>query len=406
MSAPTSSPICVVLALGPAADNYVTGLTLAERGRRVAVRAGVPADRVHVVRAAADLARARAAAADAPLVVLDASDHVVAAQLIDPLRLTEPGTRLAYRAGAYVSALRADGAEATAVWDALTADLDDRGVTIATTLAATAEQVEVNDRARHPGRTKDDLRGADAWQWELVNKKLDSFLTVYFYRVISKPLTRMFLRTPLSPNMITVLSTALSIVGCVIGTRADWQSHVIGMAMLVAGGIIDCNDGEVARLRLEGSTLGGWLDAIGDDMSRLALILAVGMHIAPRYPDLPIHAITGAVIGATLLTLGLIYWYCIFVIKSSNNQDYTNVLGIGPGQGETTQRSIGRVIADWASQIVRRDFIDAAALVLALVNLPEILAVGLAAGAVVTVIIVIPTHFKIVRMRREARAAA
>ena len=402
-----------MLALGPTANHKVTGLTLAERGRRVAVRAGIPADRVHVVRSAADLASARAAATTtattppAPLVVLDASDHVVAAQLIDPLRPADPGTRLAYRDGAYVSALRADGADATAVWDALTANLDDRTASIAATLAATAEKVPVNERARHPARTRDELRAADRWQFELVNKKLDSFLCVYFYRPLARPLTRLLLPTPITPNMITFVSAALSIVGCIIAAYPDWRSHVIGMGVLLAGGIIDCNDGEVARLRLEGSTLGGWLDAIGDDLARLALILAVGLHIAPRYPDLPIsiNAIIAIVIGATLLTLGLIYWYCIFVIKSSNNQDYTNVLGVGPGQKAAT-RSIGRIISDWGMQIVRRDFIDLAAFVLALVNLPEVIAVGLALGGIVGLIVVIPTHIKIVRSRAAARAAA
>jgi len=395
-----------VLALGPSANHKVTGLTLAERGRRVAVRAGIPADRVHVVRSAADLASARAAAtaATAALVVLDASDHVIAAQLIDPLRPGEPGTRLAYRDGAYVSALRADGADASAVWDALTANLDDRTASIAATLAATAEKVPVNERARHPARTRDELRAADRWQFELVNKKLDSFLCVYFYRPLARPLTRLLLPTPITPNMITFVSAALSIVGCIIAAYPDWRSHVIGMGVLLAGGIIDCNDGEVARLRLEGSTLGGWLDAIGDDLARLALILAVGLHIAPRYPDLPIsiNAIMAIVLGATLLTLGLIYWYCIFVIKSSNNQDYTNVLGVGPGQKSAT-RSIGRIISDWGMQIVRRDFIDLAAFVLALVNLPEVIAVGLALGGIVGLIVVIPTHIKIVRSRAVAR---
>ena len=36
--------------------------------------------------------------------------------------------------------------------------------------------------------------------------------------------------------------------------------------------------------------------------------------------------------GETVASLLLIYWYCIFVIHSSNNQEYGQALGVGPAQ--------------------------------------------------------------------------
>ena len=106
----------------------------------------------------------------------------------------------------------------------------------------------------------------------------------------------------------------------------------------------------------------------------------------------------------TVAALAMIYWYCIFVIHSSNNQDYTRALAIGPGIATGGKRSVGRVIADWGAQIVRRDFIDLGVLVLALFQLPEIGFIGLSAGALVTLVIVIPTHLKIVKNLRVKRA--
>lgn len=393
----------------PTNDVRVTGLTLAERGRRVAIKAGVAAADVHLVTTPMDIPRARQAAAGKALLLLNASGHVVAAPLVDPLEPSEPGNRLAFdESGAWAGALVCDADRAGDVWSALSGDPQSGDAALAQTWrAAGVDTRTVGRRARCPARTADEVRAADAWQFELVNKPLDSFLTVYFYRPLARPLTRMFLNTPFTPNQISVFSVILSLVGCWIAAGASYQAHVIGLALLVAGGIVDCNDGEVARLRLEGSTLGAWLDAIGDDLARLGMLTGIGLHVAHRHPDLPIGWLTGAALAMTLATLVLIYWYCIFVIQSSNNQDYTNALGVGPGQEVAGgKRKWTRVAADWAAQIVRRDFMDVAVLGLALVDFPEIGFVGLVAGAAIGLGVVIPTHLKIVRALRSGALVA
>ena len=411
MSASVSRAAIVIAP--PSNDVKVTGLTLAERGRRVAIRAGVPAADVHLVTTPMDIPRARAAAAGKALLLLNASGHVVAAPLVEPLEPDQPGNRLAFdEAGTWAGALVCDADRAGDVWSALSGDPQSGDAALAQTwrAAGSAGGVDtrtVGRRARCPARTPDEVRAADAWQFELVNKPLDSFLTVYFYRPLARPLTRVFLNTPFTPNQISIFSVILSLVGCFIAAGASYQAHVIGLALLVAGGIVDCNDGEVARLRLEGSTLGAWLDAIGDDLARLGMLTGIGLHVAHRHADLPIGWLTGAALAMTLATLVLIYWYCIFVIQSSNNQDYTAALGVGPGQAvEGDKRKWTRVAADWAAQIVRRDFMDIAVLVLALVDLPEIGFVGLVAGAAIGLGVVIPTHLKIVRALRSGALVA
>ena len=160
----------------------------------------------------------------------------------------------------------------------------------------------------------------------------------------------------------------------------------------------------MARLRLQSSKAGAWLDAIGDDMARIALLLGIGGHVAHVRPTWPAWPITIAALAMTVASLTMIYWYCIFVIHSSNNQDYTRALQIGPGVRAADKRTSGQVIADWGAQIVRRDFIDLGVLVLALLQLPEVGFVALSAGALVTLLIVIPTHLKIVKNLRAKRA--
>lgn len=395
----------LVLAPGAGDRRIVTGLTLGERARRVATRAGFTGDRLVVVTSADEL-RAAQPRLTGPLVVVDARDQVVAAELMEALDLATGGARHAIdpaREDAEVGALAVDADEARAVVAALIADFAG-GAVAARRALPTSIAVPVPRRARFPVPDRAAVKAADRWQYELVDKPLDSWLCRYFYRPLARPLTKLFLRSPLTPNVISVISIVLSLAGCAIGAGPSRLDHIIGMAVLVAGGIVDANDGEVARLRLEMSKTGAWLDAIGDDLARLALVAGVGVHVSHLHPDWPALPITGAALAMTVASLVLIYWYCIFVIHSTNNQDYTKALQIGPGVRVDGPRSLGAVISDAAAQIIRRDFIDLGVLALALFHVPEVGFALLSVGAVVTLAVVIPTHLKIVRSLRASRA--
>lgn len=373
----------IVLAPSPENERKVTGLTLGERGRRVAVRAGIDAANVVVVRKPDDVP----ASLDGGLVVIDARDHVVAAQLVEPLRLADDGDR--YAPGAWKVD---DPAPALA-------KLRDGGVP-----DDVGERVEVNDRARHPARTPEDLEGANAWQWALVNKPLDAFLTRRFWRPCARPLTKIALHLPFTPNMISVACIALSIVGGVVAASGEYKWHAIGFAIYFFAALLDNVDGEIARLRLEGSNLGGWIDTIGDDLARFAVIIGIFFHVQARHPDLPIGWLTAVTLLNAAIANVLLYWWCIFVGKTYNNQEYAKVIGAAPHE-QTAQKSWKRAFADFAASAARRDFLDVGVIALALLNLSEVSVVALTIGQAVGLAIIIPIHLAIVRRRRVERAS-
>jgi phosphatidylglycerophosphate synthase len=401
LTAPRHAVVIVPAESSASGRWVITGLTLAERARRVAVLAGIAKERVALVRTVEELAAARSQLEGQPLVILTAVDQVVAVQLLQPLQLGASGARRAVDAsGESAGAWTVDAAHAAAALDALAAALPMGAASVFTLSIAGAAPVEVDRRARFRIHTPADVKAAIRWQYELVNKPLDAPICRYFYRPLARPLTILLLRTPLTPNAISVISILLSLVGCYIAASADPMTHVWGLVMLLGGGIVDANDGEVARLRLESSKTGAWLDAMGDDMARIALILGIGGHVAHLQPTWPVWPITIASAVMTVASLVLIYWYCIFVIHSTNNQDYTRALQIGPGVRVEEKRSVGAWIADMAAQIVRRDFIDLAVVFVALAGGSAVVFALLSLGSVVTLIVVIPTHLKIVKALR------
>src|SRR2546428_5849306 len=117
----------------------------------------------------------------------------------------------------------------------------------------------------------------------------DGRLDRLLHRRLSRPLTRLLLRTPLSPNAVTLLGIAIGVVGGLALGAATPSGVAAGVACLIASGVLDCSDGELARLRFAESRLGHWLDMAGDTVVHLAVVggLAPPLLPGPRLPGRP-----------------------------------------------------------------------------------------------------------------------
>jgi phosphatidylglycerophosphate synthase len=113
----------------------------------------------------------------------------------------------------------------------------------------------------------------------LAGRAADSYLATLFDRRLSRPLTRLLLRTPLAPSHVTLLSVAIGLVGAMGLTTGSYWRRLGGVLLLVASLVLDCVDGEMARARLAQSPAGARLDVIGDYIVHLAVFagLAVGL---------------------------------------------------------------------------------------------------------------------------------
>jgi phosphatidylglycerophosphate synthase len=252
---------------------------------------------------------------------------------------------------------------------------------------------DVGADACHPAGTEAERRAAAEWIYSFRCKpELDNVLVRNVYRPVSGVLTRLFVRLPFTPNMITAVAILCGQLGCLLAARPGYRDHVIGLFFVAfVSGILDCVDGEVARVRLQRSKLGAWLDAVGDDVLRVTLILAIGSHAAARYPDLPIGWITLGSAALTALAMVPMYWYCVTVLRSPNLQTYRTAMS-GPS-GSPATAWIGRL----GVEVAGRDFVDLAMFVLAVLDLPIIGVFGLAVGGAVAFAVVIPTHLRTVR---------
>jgi phosphatidylglycerophosphate synthase len=403
----------VVLADSPHAGAKVLGLTLCERGRRVAGRLG--ARRVVVVDgapAAAGLAAWRAERPDAPLVVLRAGDQLVHPPLAEPLLRGTAERRLAVGPdGAYAGALWATGDAAREAIDAIAADPAAGDAALAARWAD-AERIPHGEIARHPATTPAERRGAARLLLRLIVKPEDSPISKYVYRPISRPLTRLLVHTPITPNQISYVVCLLGMLGCWFTAQPGQTSLILGAALVMAAGFIDGCDGEVARLRLTSSKFGAWLDTVVDELTTTVYFIAIGLHTYQHLPDQRWWIGPSIVVGLAcyLITVYGIYFFLIVVSKTGNSQHYVGDLElVGEGQSVALRARHRRSTAPpWARKlgallllVVRRDFINLASLAATLVDGYLAIYLTMLAGGVITALVVIPEHVKLRRLLRE-----
>ncbi len=139
---------------------------------------------------------------------------------------------------------------------------------------------------------------------ELENPR-DGYADRYFNRYLSRPITLVLSRTPVTPNQVTLASAALGIAAGVVIARGGRWTPVCGALLLQLSVVLDDVDGELARLTQRFSPLGEWLDNIADTVAHLAVFAGIAVAVARQSGA---QALAGS--GALLLS-GVVITFAI-----------------------------------------------------------------------------------------------
>jgi len=152
-----------------------------------------------------------------------------------------------------------------------------------------------------PIQTEEDLATAERKLYAALRKSvdLDGWLAYHLLRPLARGLTRVLIDTRVTPNQVTLAALALGLIAA--AAAAAGQFALAGL-LYWAGGLVDCVDGEIARLRLEGSRAGEWLDSLADEAATFALMAGVGAALGGPFNAL---AVVGVVSGAA--SVGKLY---------------------------------------------------------------------------------------------------
>ncbi len=213
-----------------------------------------------------------------------------------------------------------------------------------------------------------DIPGAERFLLAHLVKKADGIISRNINRKISLSLTRQLMRTKVTPNQVTAVVLLVGILsGPIIVYFGGYWGLVAGGLLYYSSSVLDGCDGELSRLRFQGSPLGAWLDTVVDDTVGLSYILGLYGHLAGR------EALWGSVgavaVGCYFLTLVPRY-YMLAVFQADG--DYQKLSAAKPRAKNAG--IFARTVWLLEDTVCRIDFITFAAPITALLHCPELFA--------------------------------
>jgi phosphatidylglycerophosphate synthase len=146
-------------------------------------------------------------------------------------------------------------------------------------------------------------REAERRFWASLTSSADGIVDRFLYRPLGRYLSKILVRSPFSPNQVSIAST-------LVGIFSAWffaAGHFISGALLLQlSAIIDCVDGDLARCLYKESRLGKWLDLVGDQFVHIAVFAGIGFGLARSDPGSPALALGISAVLGTIISFAVI----------------------------------------------------------------------------------------------------
>ncbi len=184
--------------------------------------------------------------------------------------------------------------------------------------AGDAQDVEVGGLIWHAIERTADALQAERKLLSGVRKSSDGPISRNLNRPISAAISRVLIKTPVTPNQVTFGTLLIGLATGVIAAQGGYTAFLITGLLFHLTSILDGVDGELAKLSYRGSKSGEWFDTISDNITYVAFLLGliVGVHRS-ALPDFFFYlGILGLVLA--LLTFVNIYIYLARQKKSGS----------------------------------------------------------------------------------------
>lgn len=130
--------------------------------------------------------------------------------------------------------------------------------------------------------TPQDLQKAEGLILQRLGKPRDGIVSQHLNRRFSRPLTLLLVKTPITPNQVSLLAFLLGIVAAILLANGQHAVVALGGILAQVSSILDGSDGELARIRGISSRFGSWMDALLDRVADAAILYGLAHGLAVR----------------------------------------------------------------------------------------------------------------------------
>lgn len=134
--------------------------------------------------------------------------------------------------------------------------------------------------------------------WAALTSTADGLVDRFLNRPLGRPLSKLLVRTPISPNQVSIVSILIGVASAWFFARGNFIAGALAFQLCA---VIDCVDGDLARALFKQSRLGKWLDLGGDQVVHFSVFAGIGVGVARLDPSVPALALgASAALGVLL----------------------------------------------------------------------------------------------------------
>lgn len=190
-----------------------------------------------------------------------------------------------------------------------------------------------------------------------VRKPSDGIVARWLNRPVSIAVSRLLVRTPITPNQVTFANLLLGLAAAGVAVMGGYTAFLVAGILFHVTSILDGTDGEVAKLKFLQSKRGEWFDTIADNITYLAFLL--GVMVGARRTGLPDFYLFWGIVGLAVASITFVNLH-FYLARRRKSGSFLSVQ-YGFEDGNTLYRRVMRVV----SYLGKRDLMAFLVLLLA-----------------------------------------
>ena len=140
--------------------------------------------------------------------------------------------------------------------------------------------------------------------------EVEELIDLFVHRPLAHLIARAAYPTAITPDQLTLCSMFVGIAAgwCTWSSLARGSAYLaVGGVLLIASAVVDCSDGQLARMRQSSSRFGRMLDGLVDAIVQAAVVPAVVAHLYFEHRTHPAEALFWVGVGLVAAVTGALH---------------------------------------------------------------------------------------------------
>jgi len=120
----------------------------------------------------------------------------------------------------------------------------------------------------------------DDYKKSLKMTEVEEIFDLFFYRPLAFLLVKLIYRTNITPNQLTLAAIFMGVIAGFFYSQGNYLSVTIGACFFIMFNILDCSDGQLARLKRNGTNTGRIIDGVADYIAFISVYIGIGIGFA------------------------------------------------------------------------------------------------------------------------------